>query len=132
MKHLILSLSLVFMSLISIPVQSYAQVILDDDEGDEIVIINEDLFGNGPARDLAPVPVCALLFRLSSCIGVEFLNNMGIVTITLSNQTTGGTSTMQINSSFGEAVIPVSLGSGNYRIDFCSSCGNYYGYFFIL
>ena len=39
---------------------------------------------------------------------------------------------MQINATFGEAVIPVSLGCGNYRIDFSSSYGNYFGCFTAL
>ena len=130
MKQLILTLTLTLACLLTFPSQSFAQDIPEDEVGDEIVIINQDLIGNGPARDI--VPISATLFRLSGYVEVGFLSYLGVVTITLNNLTTGGTATMQINSTFGEAVIPVSLGAGNYRIDFCSSYSNYYGYFAIL
>jgi hypothetical protein len=64
-------------------------------------------------------------------VTVCFLSSLGVFDITLTNLTTGGTDTMQINSNFGGAVIPVNLGSGNYRIDFSSSGGNYYGTFVV-
>lgn len=65
-KQLILTLTLTFACLLAFPFQSYAQIIPEDEVGDEIIIINEDLFVNGPARDVVSIPISATLFRLWS------------------------------------------------------------------
>ena len=101
MKHFVLSLMLVVMTLLVFPFHSFAQDIPEDEEGDEIVIINQNQSGDGPARDILPVPINATLFRLSCCIEVEFLSNIGEVTITLTNLTTGTVSSTVANSGFG-------------------------------
>lgn len=66
MKQLILTLTLTFACLLAFPFQSYAQIIPEDEVGDEIIIINEDLFVNGPARDVVSISISATLFRLWS------------------------------------------------------------------
>ena len=86
----------------------------------------------GPVRYPVLVPITATYYVSLSYIDVVFTDNIGDVTITLSNLTTGGYVSSQINSGFGGALVPVTLGSGNYRIDFSSSGGNYYGTFTVL
>jgi len=131
MNKFIMSLMLTVSAVFAFPFQSVAQT-LPNENGEVIEVTVKEVFSeNGSGRDLGTTPITATLFRLSGYVEVEFLNYLGVVTITLNNLTTGGTSTMQINSTFGEAVIPVSLGAGNYRIDFSSSYGNYYGFFIV-
>ena len=132
MKHLFLSVFLASAFLFSFSFTATAQII-PDDEG-EVIIIN---IGNpdqqdGLGRSFGTIPLTATLYRTLSYIEVAFLNNIGEVTTTMTNETTGSHITTQVNSSFGEAVIPVSLGSGSYRIDFYSSDGAYFGFFTIL
>lgn len=123
MKHFVLSLILIVTSQLVLPYQSFAQDIPEDEEGDEIVIINEDLFGNGPARDILPVPINATLFRLACCIEIEFFSNIGEVTITLTNLTTGYVSSTVADSGYGSVMIPFISSSGLWRITFQSGGG---------
>ena len=74
---------------------------------DEIMqTINQNQSGDGPARDILPVPVNATLFRLSSCIEVEFLSNIGDVTIMLSNLMTGDYSITIFDSQEDTVILP--------------------------
>lgn len=132
MKHFVLSLILIVTSQLVLPYQSFAQDIPEDEEGDEIVIINEDLFGNGPARDILPAPISATLFRLACCIEVEFFSNIGEVTIQLTNLSNSTSVNTAIDFSCGSCLIPITNGSGLYRIDFITAGGlQFCGYFTI-
>ena len=131
MKKFTLSLMLAFAALLAFPIYSYAQVIPDDEE--EIVIINQDQNGNGLGRNLLSVPIEATYFCTLSYVDVVFLDNIGIVTITLTNLTTGGTAVTQTDSGFGGCLVPVTLGSGFYRISFVVQDGaSYEGYFTVF
>lgn len=133
MKHFVLSLILIVTSQLVLPYQSFAQDIPEDEEGDEIVIINEDLFGNGPARDILPVPINATLFRLACCIEVEFFSNIGEVTIQLTNLSNSASVNMVIDSNIGSCIIPVTSGTGIYRIEFITMEGTqFYGLFILI
>lgn len=130
MKHYVLFLMLSFITTLSFPFQSFAQDYTEDEEGDEIVIINQDLHGNGSGRDYLPVPIQARLFHSACYIIVKFYTNLGEVNVSFTNLTTGSISTTQVNSCIGEVIIPVTLGSGYYRIDFITPEGpSYFGYF---
>ena len=131
MKQFTLSLMLAFAALLAFPIYSYAQVIPDDEE--EIVIINQDQNGNGLGRNLLSVPIEATYFCTLSYVDVVFLDNIGIVTITLTNLTTGGAAVTQTDSGFGGCLVPVTLGSGFYRISFVAQDGaSYEGYFTVF
>ena len=129
MKHFVLSLMLVVMTLLVFPFHSFAQDIPEDEDGDEIVIINQNQSGDGPARDILPVPINATLFRLSCCIEVEFLSNLGEVTITLTNLTTGTVSSTVANSGSGSVIIPFLYTSGLWQIAIITDNSTYFGFF---
>lgn len=129
MKHFVLSLMLVVMTLLVFPFHSFAQDIPEDEDGDEIVIINQNQSGDGPARDILPVPINATLFRLSCCIEVEFLSNLGEVTITLTNLTTGTVSSTVANSGSGSVIIPFLYTSGLWQIVIIADNSTYFGFF---
>lgn len=115
MKKSLLSLMLAISAILVFPFQSYAQDNLDDD-GEEIVIGDETVNGNGHGRTL--VPVRAMLFRTFGCIEVEFFSNIGEVTISLTNFTTGSFSTIVVDSQIGSVVVPFAPSSGLWQISF--------------
>lgn len=117
------------MTLLVFPFHSFAQDIPEDEDGDEIVIINQNQSGDGPARDILPVPINATLFRLSCCIEVEFLSNLGEVTITLTNLTTGTVSSTVANSGSGSVIIPFLYTSGLWQIVIIADNSTYFGFF---
>lgn len=80
----------------------------------------------GPIRNPTLIPITALYYVSFSYIDVDFLDNLGSVSITLTNQTTNGTTTMQVNSSFGGVLVPVTLDSGYYHITFVAQGGASY------
>lgn len=129
MKHFVLSLMLVVMTLLVFPFHSFAQDIPEDEGGDEIVIINQNQSGDGPARDILPVPINATLFRLSSCIEVEFLSYIGEVTITLTNLTTRTVSSTVANTGSGSVIIPFLYTSGLWQIAIITDNSTYFGFF---
>lgn len=128
------TLAITMMMALSICFAFHSEAGVNGSSDDDVIeiFITENINEFNPIRFPTLVPIVAYYYVSLSYVDVEFLNNMGEVTITLNNLTTGGTSTMQINSTFGEAVIPVGLGCGNYRIDFSSTCGNYYGNFIVI
>lgn len=108
---------------------SFAQDIPVEEEGEAIVIINQSLNGNGPGRDVVSVPIVATLFRTIHCIEVVFLYNIGEVTITMSNLTTGSLSTTLVDSQNGSIIIPISSVSGFLQITFqTEDSSSYVGY----
>lgn len=87
MKHLVLSLMLVLATVFAFPLETFAQDIPDDD-GEEIEItVREGSTETGSGRFLYIIPFNATLFRSIKCIEVEFLDNIGEVTISLTNHT---------------------------------------------
>lgn len=134
MKYFALAPMLVVITLLAFPFQSFAQDIPEDEEGEEIVIIiNQDLSGNGIGRDILPVPIHATLFRLACCIEVEFLSNLGEVTIMLSNLMTGDYSITIFDSHEDTLILPLPNSSGLWQIGFRISDGSFYtGLFSVL
>lgn len=132
MRHFVLSLMLVLTALLVLPFQSFAQNIPEDEEGEEIVITDQNLIGNGTGRNILPVPIHATLFRFSCCIEVEFLSNVGEVTITLTNLTTGYVSSTVVNSEYGSIIIPFTNCPGIWRIGFLMGDGSAYEGYIIM
>lgn len=79
----------------------------------------------------APViPISATLIPSQSIISVTFWNNMGDVTIELSNLLTGEEYIYEESSSSGSAILPFTGSAGYYYIRFRTIAGvSYFGYF---
>ena len=78
---------LVLSTVFAFPLETFAQDIPDDD-GEEIEItVREGSTETGSGRFLYIIPFNATLFRSIKCIEVEFLDNIGEVTISLTNHT---------------------------------------------
>ena len=132
MKQFIFTLALAFIGQLAFPCQSFAQDIPDDGEGEEIVIINQDLLENGPARGIMLTPITATLFRTTCCICVEFLDYIGEVTITLTNLSTPNQSSINVNSNLRMFDIPISDVPGIWQICIRTSSGNNYVGFYSI
>ncbi len=117
MKKIVLSLTLVLTAMLAFPVLSYAQDISDDD-GEPIIVIDQSLNGNGPGRDFVSVPIMATLYRSLLCISIEFTRDIGEVTISLNNLTTGSFTSTVVNSQNGFAIIPLPASPGLWQITF--------------
>lgn len=130
MKQLVLSFMLAMFAFL-FPNSVFAQVIPDDD-GEEITItIDESTMGNGLGRSLYSAPFRVTLFHTLSCVEVEFPCNIGDVSITLTNLTTGGFSTTIVDSQFSSTYIPLMALSVLWKITIIIENGvTYNGYFF--
>lgn len=130
MKKYVLSLMLVVTAMFVFPFHSYAQNIPDEEEGTE-VRIEEYTSENGAGRSIVPLTVT--LYQSLSCIEVAFLSNIGEVTIQLTNLSINASVNTVIDSNFGSCIIPVTNGSGIYRIEFITMEGTqFYGLFILL
>ena len=132
MKKNFVYLLLAISFLLAIPQPTMAQNI--PDEGEEIVVdVTGNNSENGPGRILSPIPLTAIYYHSLSCLEIYFLYSIGDVTITLTNLTTGGAAVTQTDSGFGGCLVPVTLGSGFYRISFVAQDGaSYEGYFTVF
>lgn len=127
MKKYVLSLMLVVTAMFVFPFHSYAQNIPDEEEGTE-VRIEEYTSENGAGRSIVPLTVT--LYQSLSCIEVAFLSNLGEVTIQLTNLSNNASVNTAIDSNCGSCIIPITNGSGLYRIDFITADGaQFCGYF---
>lgn len=113
---------------------SFASSSRDGDDGEPIPIqVNEpdDEEGNNHFRSPGIIPIEAYLVSSTQNVAINFLYPVGIVTITLSNLSTSDYFVTVVDSGVGSVLLPVSLGTGFYRIEFnCLDCGNeYVGYF---
>ena len=130
MKRIVLYLLMVVPACLSFPSIAKAQNV-PDDEGEVITItIDENSLINGPKRTPLLVPITAVYFEMLSNVDVSFAYNIGDVTVTLTNLVSGSSVVTIVDSSAGNTVIPVTLGTGLYRIEFCTEDGvGYVGYF---
>ena len=80
-----------------------------------------------------PVPIYAVVIPSQSVISVTFMNNMGDVSIEVSNLFTGEDYYYEESSLSGGASLPFSGSAGYYFIRFRIIGGSYYsGYFSIV
>ena len=111
------------------PFHSFAQNIPDEEQGTE-VRIEEYTSENGAGRSIVPLSVT--LYQSMSCIEVVFLSNIGEVTIQLTNLSNNASVNTAIDSNCGSCIIPITNGSGLYRIDFITADGaQFCGYFIV-
>lgn len=129
MKRLLLSLMMPFALLISFTITAKAQDIPDDD--DVIVIdVTHNTTETGPQRSI--IPIYATFCPSLSLVEIEFLFNIGEVTVCLTNLTASSMTSTAVDSSFGGCILPVTGGPGLYCLEFLLSDGTrYYGYFLI-
>lgn len=129
MKQLLLSLMMTFVFLVSFSFTANAQDIPDDD--DVIVIdVTHNTTETGPQRSI--IPIYAAFCPSLSLVEIEFLINIGDVTICLTNLTSGSMASTVVDSSYGSCILPVTGGDGLYYLEFLLSDGNrYFGYFLI-
>lgn len=132
MKQLILSFLVAISFFLAFPQHINAQII--PDEGEEIVVTgNESIPDNGPARSPIIVPFAAIYYASMSYVEIGFLFNVGCVTITLTNLATGSYSSAMVDSQNGSALIPVTGGSGPYKIEFTIGDGSsFVGFFSVI
>ena len=104
---------------------------IPDDEGVEISI-----FFNGdetvPKRTPVVIPITAYYYALSFCIEVRFIDNIGEVTVSMTNLTTGFLSNIMVNSNSGSIFLFIPNSPGLWQITFLTEGGAiYYGSFFL-
>lgn len=106
---------------------------IPDDDGEEIIIVIDDSSqGNGHGRSISSVPFSVTLYRSLSYLEVNFIIDVGDVTITLINTLTGNLSLICTAAHYGSACVPVPSDSGLWQIHLSlESGGNYIGYYYI-
>lgn len=104
----------------------------DGDDGDEGDVINIEYIGYGQShsRSQVEVPIRASYYSTLSVVGIAFLENLGIVSIRLTNLLSEGSSTFFVDSFFGSCILPVTGGSGPYTIEITTADGLLYAGFF--
>lgn len=100
------------------------------EEGTDI-IIEEYVSMEGPMfRDPTVIPISAAFYTTPSVIEVQFLMDLGYVSVEIENQTTSEYTQTVVNSAAGLAIFPISGNSGLWTITFSLSNGMvYYGEF---
>lgn len=119
MRKLFLFFLMTVSLLFSFSSPAKAQDIPDDDE--VIVIdITHNTTETGPKRSPAIIPINANYHVLSSCLEVIFLYDMGDVTISVTNTTSGYNYSTVVESCWGTTLLPLQLSSGLWTITFQS------------
>ena len=72
------------------------------------------------------IPIQAFYDDYSSSIYIQFLQNIGDVNITVTNNDTGYSADFDVDSSLGATVLPIYGGCGIYHITFVLSEGGGY------
>lgn len=127
-KHLTLLLVVLLASTISITINAKN----DDPEGEPIPIELNDPgeSGNPIIRGFVFIPIEAFFNSTLSQVNIQFLTYIGEVTIQLTNLSNNASINTAIDSNFGSCIIPITNGSGLYRIDFITADGaQFCGYF---
>lgn len=107
----------------------------DDPEGEPIPIELNDPgeSGNPIFRGPVIIPIEACFNSTFSQVSIQFLSYIGEVTIQLTNLSNNASVNTAIDSSCGSCIIPVTNGSGIYRIEFLLADGlQFYGFFIVF
>ncbi|MBQ5979090.1 MAG: DUF3244 domain-containing protein [Bacteroidales bacterium] len=78
-------------------------------------------------RSPAIVPISASYDSVLASVSLSFSYNLGEIEVEVLNSTTGGYSSLSVDTQFLYAVIPITLGSGHYIITFTLPSGRQYG-----
>lgn len=110
---------------------SFASNADDGDDGEEIIIEYSDP-GEGVNRGVIDIPFHVFYYNQQSCVVIAFTNNIGEINISFTNLLNSTCTNTAIDSIYGNCILPITNGSGNYRIDLQTSNGaHYYGYFVV-
>ncbi len=103
------------------------------DDGEVIVVSADEVNQSiGLGRSISIVPFSVTLFRSLSYIEVEFYDNLGEMTITLTNLTTGCSTNIMVDSSNRIINIPFISSSGLWKLTLCTEEGVSYSGSFII
>lgn len=104
------------------------QTCLADDENTTVIHIEQTSgFGDTPIiRSPDSIPIQAVYYPAISTIVVNFLNNLGSVSVEIENQTTGSYSQTNINATQSAHPFVISGDDGVYEITFTLSDGHVY------
>lgn len=105
---------------------------IPDDEEVIVVDITHNTTETGPKRSPAIIPISANYYVLSSCLEILFLYDIGDVTISMTNLTTGYNSITIVDSFYGGAILPILSISGLWEIVFSTEGGDIYVGSFII
>lgn len=115
--------------LIALVVALFPCLAISAPDGDptEIIITEggKDMGGSGYHAP-ALIPITAAYYAALSSLVLDFRFDLGPVTVSLENQTTGGTSQSVINALQGSQLLPISGDVGLYEITFTLSDGHEY------
>lgn len=105
---------------------------IPDDEGVIVIDITSITTEQGPKRSPAIVPIAANYYVLSSCLEVIFMYDMGDVSVSVINLTSGYNYSTIVDSYYGTAILPLPLSSGLWAISFSTDDeDNFIGYLII-
>jgi hypothetical protein len=113
----------------------FADAQSDDPDGKPIPIEYNDPGESGDPifRSGVVVPVVAFYFEESQQVGISFLFSVGTVNLRLTNLTTMSSSVYVVDSSLGNGYVPVTLGSGYYRLELLIADGSsFIGFFNVI
>lgn len=82
--------------------------------------------GKPVLRTPAFISISAVYDSITECVVTTFTQNIGIVTVTLTNETTGETSTTTVDSSISTSTIQTSGTSGSWHVEYATSGGSTY------
>ena len=98
-----------------------------DGDPTEILIIEGGKSPGGSGYHApAQIPITAAYYAAFSSLILDFRCDLGSVTVSLENQTTGSTSLCVINALQGSQLLPISGDEGIYEITFTLSDGHEY------
>lgn len=130
-KHLTLIMVVLLASTIGITINAKN----DDPEGEPIPIELNDPgeSGNPIIRGFVFIPFEAFFNSTLSQVNIQFLSYIGEVTIQLTNLSNNASVNTAIDSNCGSCIIPVTNGSGIYRLEFILADGlQFYGFFIVF
>lgn len=103
-----------------------------DEEGVIVIDLSSITTEHGPKRSPVLVPINATYYVPSSCLEILFLFDMGDVSVSVTNISSGDHYSTTVESYCGTAILPLPLSSGLWAISFSTDDGdNYIGYFII-
>lgn len=107
---------------------------LADDENTTIILIEQTSgFGDTPIiRSPDSIPIQAVYYPAISTIVVNFLNNLGSVSVEIESLITGSYSQTNINATQGVHLFVISGDDGVYEITFTLSDGHVYTGSFVI
>lgn len=114
-----------FLAFIAITFCFFSNAKTDDPDGEPIPIEYNDPgeAGDPIFRSGVIVPIEAYYCAENQQIRICFIYNVETVSVRLTNLTTLSSNIYLFDSSIGNCLLPITMGSGNYRIEFLTEDG---------